>query len=85
MEQAVARIDGSAYGQRQDCPASASSICSDIGLLPVWLVVRTVGQRGGEDIRYLDRARAGGLPDFDYWLFDSRQVARLHFDEMTYC
>jgi uncharacterized protein DUF6879 len=37
--------------------------------------------QAGEDIRYLDRARAGGLPDFDYWLFDSKRVARLHFDD----
>ncbi|MEV6987329.1 DUF6879 family protein [Sphaerisporangium sp. NPDC051017] len=35
----------------------------------------------GEDIRYLDRAQAHGLPEFDYWLFDSKRVARLHFDE----
>jgi hypothetical protein len=34
----------------------------------------------GEEIRYLPRGLAAGLPDFDYWLFDSRQVARLHFD-----
>jgi hypothetical protein len=37
----------------------------------------------GDDIRYLtrDRARGIGLPDHDYWLFDSRKIARLHFDE----
>jgi hypothetical protein len=31
----------------------------------------------GDDIRYLtrDRARAIGLPDHDYWLFDSRKIA----------
>jgi hypothetical protein len=36
----------------------------------------------GEDIRYLtrDQAKAAGLPDYDYWLFDSRQLVRLHFD-----
>jgi hypothetical protein len=34
----------------------------------------------GEDIRYLDRGHAGDLPGFDYWLFDSAWVARLHFD-----
>lgn len=34
----------------------------------------------GEDIRYLDRARAGDLPDFDYWLFDDSWAAKLHFD-----
>jgi hypothetical protein len=37
----------------------------------------------GDDIRYLtrDRARAIGLPDHDYWLFDSRKLAWMHFDE----
>lgn len=37
----------------------------------------------GEDIRYLirDRAKAAGLPNHDYWLFDSRMLVRMHFDE----
>jgi hypothetical protein len=44
----------------------------------------------GEDIRYLDRAKAAGalgaeVPGFDFWLFDSgassARVARLHFDD----
>jgi hypothetical protein len=37
----------------------------------------------GEDIRYLvrDMAQAAGLPDQDYWLFDSRKLVRMHFDE----
>lgn len=36
----------------------------------------------GEDIRYLPRAEAVriGLPDHDFWLFDSRLVARFVFD-----
>ncbi|WP_051813109.1 DUF6879 family protein [Kitasatospora sp. MBT63] len=36
----------------------------------------------GEDIRNLPRAEADrlGLPTFDYWLFDSRTLARFHFD-----
>jgi hypothetical protein len=36
----------------------------------------------GEDIRYLprDQAESRGLPDYDFWLFDSRKLARLHFD-----
>jgi uncharacterized protein DUF6879 len=36
----------------------------------------------GEDIRYLtrDRATAEGLPDHDYWLFDSRLLVRMRFD-----
>lgn len=37
----------------------------------------------GEDIRYLPRDRADvvGLPDHDYWLFDSRLLVRMHFDD----
>ncbi len=37
----------------------------------------------GEDIRYLtrDQAHAAGLPDQDYWLFDSRKLVRMHFDD----
>lgn len=35
----------------------------------------------GEDIRYLRRDLAEGLPDHDYWLFDSRTLVELHFAE----
>jgi hypothetical protein len=37
----------------------------------------------GEDIRYLARPDADelGLPTFDYWMFDSRTVAKMHFDD----
>ncbi|GAA2418678.1 hypothetical protein GCM10010191_31890 [Actinomadura vinacea] len=35
----------------------------------------------GEDIRYLRRDEATGLPDYDYWLFDSRKLVRMHFDK----
>jgi hypothetical protein len=37
----------------------------------------------GEDIRYLPRKHSvvDSLPDEDFWVFDSRTVARLHFDE----
>lgn len=37
----------------------------------------------GEDIRYLarNRARQERLPDYDYWLLDSRTVVRMHFGE----
>ena len=34
----------------------------------------------GEDIRYLRRDDATDLPDYDYWLFDSRVLVRMHFD-----
>ena len=37
----------------------------------------------GEDIRHLDRAKAVELklPMVDFWLFDSRVMLELHFDE----
>ncbi|MGW7518378.1 DUF6879 family protein [Streptomyces sp. NPDC054796] len=37
----------------------------------------------GEDIRYLRRAEAAplALPEHDFWLFDSRLVARLQFGD----
>ena len=37
----------------------------------------------GEDIRYLvrDQADAAGLPDHDYWLFDSSKLVLMHFDD----
>jgi uncharacterized protein DUF6879 len=34
----------------------------------------------GEDIRYLPRDQAYDLPDYDYWLFDSRKLVKLRFD-----
>ncbi len=35
----------------------------------------------GEDIRYLWREDAADLPAEDFWIFDSRLVALLHFDD----
>ncbi|MFC1419364.1 DUF6879 family protein [Streptacidiphilus cavernicola] len=35
----------------------------------------------GEDIRYLRRDEAADLPDYDYWLFDSYKLVRMHFDD----
>lgn len=35
----------------------------------------------GEEIRYLTRSDAKDLPDDDYWLFDSRRLYVLHYDE----
>src|SRR5207302_5816717 len=40
-----------------------------------------LSNEAGEDIRYLDRSRSTGLPDFDYWVFDSSKVAKLHFTD----
>lgn len=54
---------------------------TDYSRFGVWCAQFTNG--AGEDIRYLDRAEAEavGLPNHDYWLFDSRLLLRMHFDE----
>ena len=35
----------------------------------------------GEEIRYLTRDQAWDLPDYDYWLFDSRLLIKMRFDD----
>jgi len=54
---------------------------TDYSRFGVWCARFTNG--AGEDIRYLprDKAEAVGLPDHDYWLFDSRKLVRMHFDD----
>jgi hypothetical protein len=52
---------------------------SDYSRFGLWCAQFAI--EAGEEIRYLDRAQADGLPDLDYWLFDSKWVARLEFDE----
>ena len=47
------------------------------------LAVSQHNNAAGEDIRYLtrDQADAAELPHHDYWLFDSRKLVRMHFDD----
>lgn len=54
---------------------------TDYSRFGVWCAQFTDG--AGEDIRYLtrDQAQAEGLPAHDYWLFDSRTLVQLHFDD----
>lgn len=54
---------------------------TDYSRFGVWCSQFTNG--AGEDIRYLtrDRAESTGLPSHDYWLFDSRKLVRMHFDD----
>lgn len=51
---------------------------SDYSRFGLWCAEHAI--QAGEDIRYLNRAQARGLPDFDYWLFDSKWAAQLKFD-----
>lgn len=47
------------------------------------LVIAQHNVAAGEDIRYLIRNQAQeiDLPNHDYWLFDSRTLLRMRFDE----
>ncbi|MGW6917238.1 DUF6879 family protein [Kitasatospora sp. NPDC054939] len=46
------------------------------------LAVSWANVEAGEDIRYLSRRRTGtSIPDRDFWLFDSRYLLALHFDQ----
>lgn len=50
------------------------STYNEWGLLEV-----EVTNRAGDDIRYLPRDLADGLPHHDDWLLDSKTVAKMHF------
>nr|WP_235618486.1 DUF6879 family protein [Embleya scabrispora] len=54
---------------------------NDYSRFGVWCAQFTNG--AGEDIRYLtsDQADAVDLPRHDYWLFDSRKLVRMLFDD----
>jgi hypothetical protein len=45
------------------------------------LALSAHNNNAGEDIHYLDRVNAAGLPDHDYWLFDSRMLLVMRFDD----
>jgi hypothetical protein len=46
-------------------------------------VVAQHNNAAGEDIRYLthDAAKVTGLPEYDYWLFDSRKLGLMRFGD----
>jgi hypothetical protein len=66
-------------GKRVERVRVVDSSPSDYLRFMMWLTPQNIA--AGEDIRYLERARAAevGLPDYDYWLFDSRLVAKFEF------
>lgn len=45
------------------------------------LAVSEHNNAAGEDIRYLNRDQAEGIPDFDYWVFDDERIAKICCDE----
>lgn len=57
----------------------ASLPLSDYNRFSVWTA--KWNNEAGEEIRYLPREDASDLPGYDYWLFDSRKLVRMHFNE----
>jgi hypothetical protein len=73
--------EATAAGRRFSRVRIVSLPVTDYSRFGVWCAQFTNG--AGEDIRYLPRptAEAAGLPSHDYWLFDSRKLVRMHFDD----
>jgi len=72
--------NATAEGRRFARVRAVSLPLTDYSRFGVWCAQFTNG--AGEDIRYLPRGQAetAGLPNHDYWLFDSRKLVRMHFD-----
>jgi hypothetical protein len=70
----------SAVGRRITRVRVVTVPLTDYSRFGVWCAQLTNG--AGEDIRYLTRDQADsiGIPDHDYWLFDSTTLARMEFD-----
>jgi len=73
--------DGRAAGRTFSRVRVVSLPLSDYSRFGLWASQFTI--EAGEDIRYVARDEAIGLPDHDYWMFDSRTVVRMQFDERS--
>ena len=66
-------------GKRMERVRVVSKPFSDYTRYGLWLC--RYNTQAGEDIRYLDRKDAAGLPDHDYWLLDSSRLYIVHFTD----
>lgn len=66
-------------GKRIERVRVVSEPHSDYTRYGLWLC--QYNTRAGEDIRYVPRKQAGGLPDHDYWLFDSSLLYAVRFTD----
>jgi hypothetical protein len=69
----------SAEGKRVERVRVVSKPYSDYTRYGLWLC--QYNAQAGEDIRYLDRRQATGLPNHDYWLLDSSRLYLVLFDD----
>jgi len=72
---------GGHRGKGADSRASGRSQCRSPTTVRFGVFCSEYTNAAGEDIRYLPRQDAAGLPDYDYWLFDSSKLVRMHFDD----
>jgi hypothetical protein len=66
-------------GKRMERVRVVSRPYSDYTRYGLWLC--QYNTQAGEDIRYLHREDAAGLPDHDYWLFDSSRLYIVRFTD----
>ncbi len=66
-------------GKRVERVRVVSRPFSDYTRYGLWLSRYNI--QSGEDIRYLDREDAAGLPDHDYWLLDSSRLYIVRFTD----
>jgi len=66
-------------GKRIERVRVVSQPYSDYARYGLWLC--RYNTQAGEDIRYLERGEAAGLPNHDYWLLDSSRLYIVRFSE----
>lgn len=66
-------------GKRVERVRVVSKPYSDYTRYGLWLC--QYNTQAGEDIRYLERDQAAGLPNHDYWLLDSTRLYIVHFGD----
>lgn len=68
-----------AEGRRFSRVRVVSFPLTDYSRFAMWVAGYT--REAGDDIRYITRDQAAGLPDYDYWLFDSRKLLKMRFTD----
>jgi hypothetical protein len=68
-----------AEGRRFSRVRVVSFPLTDYARFAMWVAGYT--REAGDDIRYITRDQAAGLPDYDYWLFDSRKLLKMRFTD----
>ncbi|MFF5118693.1 DUF6879 family protein [Dactylosporangium aurantiacum] len=76
--------DAASHGRRFTRVRIVTVPLTDYSRFGVWCA--RLMNEAGEDIRYVTRdvAVAEELPTHDYWLFDSRKLVRMHFDDSNH-